>query len=105
METSESTTTRLPDHMPAPLHELHEKYWSKAKQAPEKELAKAMKKAGYSTDFIIAGLKRMRRIGKQEVPLANVRSNNRAPRKKHPKRVLHARYMHTKSQGEALEDL
>ena len=91
--------------MPAPLHELHKKYWCKAKQAPEKELAKAMKKAGYSTEFIIAGLKRKRRIGKQESPLADVKTNRRAPRKKQPKRVLHSRYMHTKSQSEALEEL
>ena len=93
---------------PDPMRQLHDKYWSKAKQAPEKEMARAMKKAGYNTDVIIASLKRRRhltRLREQGPPLADVKTSRRAPRKKQPKRVLHAKYLHVKSQSEALEEL
>ena len=102
------STTKLSDSMPAPSHELREKYRSKAEPVPEKEVSKAMKKAGYNTEFIIAELKRKRLVDKQESqgsPVANVKTSRRAPRKNRPKRVLHAKYMHTKSQSEALEEL
>ena len=90
-----------------PMRDIYDEYLSKCKAPPEKVLAKAMKKAGYSTEHIIACLKRKRAMKALPSPecLKTVKASRRSSRKKMPKRVLHSKYMNMKTAAQALEEL
>ena len=77
-----------------PLRSLYDKYWSHAKPPPEKELVRAMLKAGYAKEVILAGMQRNRKLRKSKLPkcLQSRRNARKSGRAKQQSRILHSKY-------------